>query len=217
MIEPEMAFADLNTDMELIEKMLKYVIDYILENATEEMELFDKFVYPGKIKQLTEFLNSRINICEYKDAVALCKKSGKQFENRLDYGDDLSTEHEKYLTDEYYKSPVFVTNWPKEIKAFYMKVNPDNETVAAVDLLVPGSGELVGGSQREDNYDVLLEKMKAKNIPIEDLKWYLNLRRYGGVRHAGFGLGFDRLIMYVTGVENIRDTQPYPRTTKQLL
>ena len=214
MIEPEIAFADLNDDMALVEKMIKYVINYILENAKDELKFFDEFVAPGKIKQLEDLVKSNISICEYKNAVKLIKESGKKFENRLEYGDDLSTEHEKFLTDELFKGPVFVTNWPKDIKAFYMRVNDDNETVAAVDLLVPGSGELVGGSQREERYDVLINRMKEMGVPYEEMKWYTNLRKYGGVKHSGFGLGFERLIMYVTGVENIRDVIPYPRTPR---
>ena len=214
MIEPEIAFADLYDDMNLIENMLKYVIKYILENGKDEMNFFENFVCKGKIQQLQELLNSKIHICEYKDAVRICKESGKKFDNRLEYGDDLSTEHEKYLTDDYFKGPVFVTNWPKDIKAFYMRLNDDNETVAAVDLLVPGSGELVGGSQREERLDVLLQRMKDMNVPAKEMEWYLDLRRFGGTKHSGFGLGFERLIMYVTGVENIRDVIPYPRTPK---
>ena len=214
MIEPEIAFADLNDDMVLVEKMIKYVINYILENAKDELAFFDQFVAPGKIQQLTDLVNSKISICEYKEAVKLIKESGKKFENRLEYGDDLSTEHEKFLTDELFKGPVFVTNWPKDIKAFYMRLNDDQETVAAVDLLVPGSGELVGGSQREERLDLLLKRMDEMNVPKEDMQWYINLRKYGGVKHSGFGLGFERLIMYVTGVENIRDVLPYPRTPK---
>ncbi len=214
MIEPEIAFADLYDDMNLIENMLKYVIKYILENGKDEMNFFENFVCKGKIQQLQELLNSKIHICEYKDAVRICKESGKKFDNRLEYGDDLSTEHEKYLTDDYFKGPVFVTNWPKDIKAFYMRLNDDNETVAAVDVLVPGSGELVGGSQREERLDVLLQRMKDMNVPAKEMEWYLDLRRFGGTKHSGFGLGFERLIMYVTGVENIRDVIPYPRTPK---
>ena len=214
MIEPEIAFADLNDDMDLIERMLKHVIKFILEKGADEMNFFENFVSPGKKKQLQELLDSKIHVCEYKHAVEIVKESGKKFENRLEYGDDLSTEHEKFLTDEYYKGPVFVTNWPKDIKAFYMRVNDDNQTVAAVDLLVPGSGELVGGSQREERLDVLLNRMNEMNVPAKEMEWYLDLRRFGGTKHAGFGLGFERLIMYVTGVENIRDVIPYPRTPK---
>lgn len=214
MIEPEMAFSDLNDDMALVEDMVKYVINYILENGKEELEFFDKFVSPGKLKQLNDLVNSHIHICEYKDAINILKNSKFKFENSIDYGDDLATEHEKYLTDNHFKAPVFVTNWPKAIKAFYMRLNDDNETVAAVDLLVPGSGELVGGSQREERLDVLLRRMEEMHVPASEMQWYLDLRKYGGTKHAGFGLGFERLIMYVTGVENIRDVLPYPRTPK---
>lgn len=214
MIEPEIAFADLSDDMNLVEAMLKYVISYILENAKDEMEFFEQFVCPGKIKQLKDLVASKISICEYRKAVEIIKEANKKFDNRLEYGDDLATEHEKYLTDDYFKGPVFVTNWPKEIKAFYMRLNDDQQTVAAVDLLVPGSGELVGGSQREERLDVLLARMKEMHLPTEEMQWYINLRKFGGTKHAGFGLGFERLIMYVTGVENIRDVLPYPRTPK---
>ena len=214
MIEPEMAFADLNDDMDIIEEMVKYVIKYVLDNAQEEMAFFDKYVYTGKINQLKELLASHIVRCDYAEAIKIFKESKKKFEVDIDYGDDLTTEHEKYLTDEYFKAPVFVTNWPKEIKAFYMKLNPDGKTVAAVDLLVPGSGELVGGSQREENLDLLIERMKELHIPQKSLEWYLDLRRFGSVYHSGFGLGFERLIMYVTGIENIRDSIPYPRTPR---
>lgn len=212
MIEPEIAFADLFDDMNLVESMLKYVINYVLDNAKEEMEFFEQFVHPGKINQLQAFLNSKIAICEYRQAIEIIKNS--KLDNRLVYGDDLATEHEKFLTDEHFKAPVFVINWPKEIKAFYMRLNDDNQTVAAVDLLVPGSGELVGGSQREERLDVLLQRMEEMHIPVEEMQWYINLRRFGGTKHAGFGLGFERLIMYVTGIENIRDVIPYPRTPK---
>ena len=214
MIEPEIAFADLIDDMNLVEAMLKYVITYILENAKDEMEFFEQFVCPGKMKQLQDLIASKISICEYRQAIEIIKNSHRKFDNRLEYGDDLATEHEKYLTDDHFKGPVFVTNWPKEIKAFYMRLNDDQQTVAAVDLLVPGSGELVGGSQREERLDVLLSRMKEMHIPTEEMQWYINLRKFGGTKHAGFGLGFERLIMYVTGVENIRDVLPYPRTPK---
>lgn len=214
MIEPEIAFADINDDMQLVEDMIKYVINYILDNAKEELDFFDSFVYPGKLKQLNDLVKSKINICEYKDAIEILKKENEKFENNISYGDDLATEHEKYLTDEYFKSPVFVINWPKEIKAFYMRLNDDNETVAAMDLLVPGSGELVGGSQREERFDVLINRMEEMHVSKEGMEWYLDLRKYGGTKHAGFGLGFERLVMYVTGVENIRDVIPYPRTPR---
>jgi len=214
MIEPEIAFADITDDMNLVENMLKYVVSYILEHAKSELEFFDQFVQKGKIKQLEDLVNSKVACCEYTDAIKIINQANKTFENQIKYGDDLATEHEKYLTDEYFKAPVFVINWPKDIKAFYMRLNDDNETVAAMDLLVPGSGELVGGSQREERLDLLLKRMKEMHIPEKGMEWYLDLRRYGGVKHAGFGLGFERLIMYVTGVENIRDVIPYPRTPK---
>lgn len=212
MIEPEISFADLNDDMALIEDMVKYVINYVLIHAKEELEFFDHFVYKGKIKQLEALVNSKIKICEYKDAIKILQDSKVDFENKPEYGEDIATEHEKYLTDIFYKGPVFVINWPKDIKAFYMRLNDDNETVAAVDLLVPGSGELVGGSQREERLDYLLKRMEEMNVPLEGMEWYVNLRKYGGNKHAGFGLGFERLVMFVTGVENIRDVIPYPRT-----
>jgi asparaginyl-tRNA synthetase len=214
MIEPEIAFADLHDDMLLVEDMVKYVIKYILDNAKEELEFFDKFVSPGKIKQLEDLVNSSIRICEYRDAIRILQESGVKFENKVFFGSDLATEHDKYLTDIYFKAPVFVINWPKDIKAFYMRLNDDQETVAAVDLLVPGSGELVGGSQREERLDVLIRRMEEMHIPTLEMKWYLDLRKYGGTKHAGFGLGFERLIMYVTGIENIRDVTPFPRTPK---
>ena len=214
MIEPEMAFADLNDDMDIIEEMVTYVVKYVLDNAKEEMMFFEKFVCPGKIKQLEELLSSHIVRCDYEEAIKIFKNSKKKFEVDINYGDDLTTEHEKYLTDEYFKAPVFLTNWPKEIKAFYMKLNPDGKTVAAVDLLVPGSGELVGGSQREENLDLLMKRMEELHIPQKGMEWYLDLRRFGSVYHSGFGLGFERLIMYVTGIENIRDSIPYPRTPR---
>ena len=214
MIEPEVAFADLKDDMQLIEDMVKYVVNYILENAKEEIEFFDKFVCPGKKAQLEALVKSHVAECTHHEAIEILKKAGDIFENKPEFGEDLATEHEKYLTDVYFKAPVFVTNWPKEIKAFYMRLNDDNKTVAAVDLLVPGAGELVGGSQREERLDLLLERMNELEMKIEPLDWYVDLRRYGGVKHSGFGLGFERLIMYVTGMDNIRDVIPYPRTPK---
>lgn len=214
MIEPEMAFANLSDTMDLIEEMLHYVIEYILTHAKEELTFFDTFVYPGKIKQLEGLLQSKIVRCTYEETIRIFKSSNKTFEKSIDFGDDLTTEHEKYLTDVHFKAPVFVIDWPKEIKSFYMRVNDDQKTVAAVDLLVPGSGELVGGSQREERLDVLLKRMDELMVPKTGMDWYFDLRRFGGVYHAGFGLGFERLIMYVTGVENIRDVIPYPRTPK---
>lgn len=214
MIEPEIAFADLKDDMQLIEDMIKYVVSYILKNAKEEIEFFDKFVCPGKKAQLEQLVKSHVAECTHHEAIEILKQAGDIFENKPEFGEDLATEHEKYLTDVYFKAPVFVTNWPKEIKAFYMRLNDDNKTVAAVDLLVPGAGELVGGSQREERLDLLLKRMNELQMKIEPLDWYVDLRRYGGVKHSGFGLGFERLIMYVTGMDNIRDVIPFPRTPK---
>ena len=198
--------------MDIEEDFLKYIVKYVLDNATVEMEFFDKFVENGLIKKLTDMLNSKSVRISHEDAIELLKKSGKNFENEPIQGQDIAKEHEKYLTEEYFKSPVFLTNWPKDIKAFYMRLNDDNKTVAAVDLLVPGAGELMGGSQREERLDVLLNMMKEKNVPTNDLDWYINLRKYGGVKHSGFGMGFERLLIYLTGVENIRDVIPYFRT-----
>ena len=214
MIEPEIAFADLEDDMALIEDMVKYVVKYALDECKEEMEFFDKFVAPGKIAQLQALLDSKVARCTHEEAITILRNAMSEFENEPKYGEDLSTEHEKYLTDVHFKAPVFVTNWPKDIKAFYMRLNDDNKTVAAVDLLVPGAGELVGGSQREERLDLLVSRMNELNMQTEPLDWYLDLRRYGGVKHAGFGLGFERLIMYVTGIENIRDAIPFPRTPR---
>ena len=214
MIEPEIAFADLEDDMCLIEDMIKYVIGKVYKECPEEMNFFDKFVYPGKKAQLEQLLKSKFARCTHHEAITILKNADVKFENTPEYGADLSTEHEKYLTEVYFKGPVFVTDWPKEIKAFYMRLNDDNKTVAAVDLLVPGSGELVGGSQREERLDLLLDRMNELKMDITPLDWYVDLRRYGGVKHAGFGLGFERLIMYVTGMENIRDVIPFARTPK---
>lgn len=212
MIEPEMAFADLKDDMMLAEAMLKYVIKYVMDNAPEEMKFFNNFVDKGLIDRLNGVLNSDFGHVTYTEAIEILEKHNDKFDYKVSWGCDLQTEHERYLTEEIFKRPVFVTDYPKEIKAFYMKLNDDNETVAAVDLEVPGSGELMGGSQREDDYDKLINRMKEMNIPRENLEWYTNLRRFGGCYHSGFGLGFERLIMYLTGIENIRDVIPYPRT-----
>jgi len=214
MIEPEFAFADLQDDMNLIEDMIKYVVKYVLENAKEEVEFFDKFVCPGKKAQLEALINSHFAVCTHHQAIEFLKASGQNFEISPEFGEDLAREHEKYLTDVYFNGPVFVTDWPKEIKAFYMRLNDDQKTVAAVDLLVPGAGELVGGSQREERIDLLLSRMNELKMKIEPLSWYVDLRKYGGVKHSGFGLGFERLIMYVTGVDNIRDVIPFARTPK---
>ena len=212
MIEPEMAFTDLEGNMNIAENMLKYVINYALENAPEEMEFFNKFFDNGLLERLKHVVSSDFGVITYTDAVKELEKHNDKFEYKVSWGADLQTEHEKYLTEVIFKKPVFVTHYPKEIKAFYMKLDPNGKTVAAVDCLVPGIGEIIGGSQREDNYDILLEKMKATNLNVDDYKFYLDLRKYGSTVHSGFGLGFERLVMYVTGVQNIRDAIPYPRT-----
>ncbi|WP_441361646.1 asparagine--tRNA ligase [Acholeplasma laidlawii] len=217
MIEPEIAFADLNDNMELIERMVKYVTSYVLEHAKEEMQFFDKFVEKGLLTKLDNLLNSSFKRITHEEAINILIKSNHKFENQPKHGEDLAKEHERYLTEKAFHGPVFVTDWPKDIKAFYMRLNDDQKTVAAVDLLVPGSGELVGGSQREERLDVLLKRMEEMHVPIKDLDWYLDLRRYGGVQTSGFGLGFERYLIYVTGVENIRDVIPFPRTPKNIL
>lgn len=212
MIEPEVAFCDLEGVMNIEEDFLKYIVKYILDNAKEEMDFFDKYVENGIIKKLTNLVNSKATRVTHKEAIDILLKSNKKWENIPSYEEDLAKEHERYLTEEYYKSPVFVKDWPKDIKSFYMRLNDDKKTVAAVDLLVPGAGELMGGSQREERYDYLINMMKEKNVEREELEWYLNLRLFGGVTHGGFGMGFERLLIYVTGVENIRDVIPFPRT-----
>ncbi|MCR4687811.1 MAG: asparagine--tRNA ligase [Lachnospiraceae bacterium] len=212
MIEPEIAFADLEDDMELAEAMIKYIIKYVLENAPEEMQFFNNFVDKGLIERLEHVANSDFGRVTYTEAIELLKKNNDKFEYKVDWGSDLQTEHERYLTEEIFKRPVFVTDYPKEIKAFYMKLNEDGKTVAAMDCLVPGIGEIIGGSQREDNLDLLLKRMNELGLKEEDYGFYLDLRRYGSARHAGFGLGFERAIMYLTGMGNIRDVIPFPRT-----
>lgn len=211
MIEPEICFCDLNQLMNIEEDMLKYIVKYVLENAKAEITFLNKFVDNTLKEKLEKLENSEFIRITHKEAIDLLLKADKKWEFTPDYDDDIASEHEKYLTD-YYSNPVFITNWPKDIKAFYMKVNDDNKTVAAVDLVVPGSGELMGGSQREENLDTLLTRMKELNIDKENIDWYLDTRRYGTTIHSGFGLGFERLIMYLTGVENIRDVIPFPRT-----
>ena len=213
MIEPEIAFADLEDDMRLAEDMVKYVINYVMENAKEEMTFFNQFVDKGIIDRLNLVATSDFGRVTYTEAIKILENCGKQFEYPVFWGCDLQTEHERYLTEEHFKKPVFVTDYPKEIKAFYMRLNEDQKTVAAMDLLVPGIGELIGGSQREERLDVLVERMNELGLKEEDYWWYLDLRRFGGTRHAGFGLGFERLVMYLTGMTNIRDVIPYPRTT----
>ena len=211
MIEPEIAFCDLNGDMDVMEGMLKYVVKYVLDNCPTEMEFFDKFVEKGLIEKLTKLVNSHFTRIKHHDVITILKEAKVDWEFAPEYGEDIAKEHEKYIT-EYFNGPVFITDWPKDIKAFYMKQNPDGETVAAVDLEVPGAGELMGGSQREENYEKLIQRMKELNMPEEGMDWYLNLRKFGGCVHSGFGMGFERLLIYLTGVENIRDVIPYPRT-----
>ncbi len=212
MIEPEIAFCDLDGDMDIMEDMLKYVVQYVLDHCPEELKFLDSFVEKGLIDKLQNLISKKAVRITHQEAIKILKDSGKKFEFMPEYGEDLAREHEKYLTEEKYHAPVFVYDWPKDIKAFYMRVNDDAKTVAAVDLLVPGSGELMGGSQREERYDVLLKRMQEMHVGTEELDWYLKLRQYGGCPHSGFGMGFERLIMYLTGVENIRDVLPYPRT-----
>ncbi len=214
MIEPEMAFADLNDNMEVAEEMLKYIIQYVLDNAPEEMEFFNSFVDKGLLERLHNILNNDFGRVTYTEAVDLLLKSGKKFEYPVSWGIDLQTEHERYLTEEIFKKPVFVTDYPKDIKAFYMRLNDDGKTVAAMDLLVPGVGEIIGGSQREERLDKLEARMEELGLKKEDYWWYLDLRKYGGTRHAGYGLGFERAVMYLTGMSNIRDVLPYPRTVR---
>ena len=212
MLEPEMAFADLEDDMDLAEDMLKYVINYVMENAPEEMNFFNSFVDKGLIDRLTNVATSEFARITYTDAIEILKKHNDKFEFKVSWGIDLQTEHERYLTEEVYKRPVFVTDYPKDIKAFYMKQNPDGKTVAAVDCLVPGIGEIIGGSQREDDYEKLATRMEELGMKTEDYGFYMDLRKYGSTRHAGFGLGFERCIMYLTGMGNIRDVVQFPRT-----
>ena len=214
MIEPEIAFADLDDNMALAEAMLKYVINYVLENAPEEMKFFNQFVDKGLIERLQHVANSDFGHVTYTEAVEILKKNNDKFEYKVEWGTDLQTEHERYLTEQVFKRPVFVTDYPKEIKAFYMKMNPDNKTVAAMDLLVPGIGEIIGGSQREDDYGKLVQRMQELGLKEEDYDFYLDLRKYGSARHAGYGLGFERCVMYLTGMGNIRDVIPFPRTVK---
>lgn len=214
MIEPEVAFADLSDNMDLAEAMIKYIIAYVLEHAPEEMEFFNKFMDKGLLDRLSVLLNAEFARVTYTEAVELLKKSGKKFDYPVEWGIDLQTEHERYLTEEIYKKPVFVTDYPKDIKAFYMRLNDDGKTVAACDLLVPGVGEIIGGSQREERYDVLKARMDEMGLNEKDYWWYMDLRKYGGVKHAGYGLGFERIIMYLTGMSNIRDVLPFPRTPK---
>ena len=212
MIEPEMAWADLDDDLECMEAMVKFIINYVLDNCPQEIEFFNKFVDKGLLERLKHVASSDFGRVTYTEAVELLKKSGHKFDYPVEWGIDLQTEHERYLTEEIYKKPVFVTDYPKEIKAFYMRLNDDGKTVAAADCLVPGIGEIIGGSQREERLDMLQKRIAELGMKEEDYWWYLDLRRYGSCRHAGFGLGFERIVMYLTGVSNIRDVELHPRT-----
>ena len=212
MIEPEIAFADLEDNMDLAEDMMKYIIRYVLDNAAEEIEFFNKFVDKGLLDRLNNVLNSEFVRMTYTEAIEILEKHNDEFDYKVFWGCDLQTEHERYLTEKIHKKPVFVTDYPKDIKAFYMKMNEDKKTVAAMDLLVPGIGEIIGGSQREDDYDKLVKRIEEMDLDIEEYGFYLDLRKYGTVKHAGFGLGFERCVMYLTGMTNIRDVIPFPRT-----
>jgi asparaginyl-tRNA synthetase len=214
MLEPEIAFADLHDDMDLAEEMMKYVINYVMTELPEEMEFFNKFVDKGLIERLTHLVESNFERITYTEAIEILKNAKKKFEYSVEWGADLQTEHERYITEEHFKKPVFVTDYPKEIKAFYMRLNDDGKTVAAMDLLVPGVGEIIGGSQREERLDKLQERISEMGLNLDDYWWYLELRKYGGTKHAGFGLGFERAIMYLTGMQNIRDVISFPRTAK---
>ena len=211
MIEPEISFCDLEGDMDIMEDMLKYVVSYVLENAKDEMKFLDQFVEKGLIDKLTRLVNSKFTRIDHKDVITILKNADVKWEFEPEYGEDIAKEHEKYIT-EYFNGPVFIKNWPKDIKAFYMKQNKDGETVAAVDLEVPGAGELMGGSQREESYEKLVKRMDELGMNKEELAWYLDLRKYGTCIHSGFGMGFERLLIYITGIDNIRDVIPYPRT-----
>jgi asparaginyl-tRNA synthetase len=213
MIEPEIAFADIHDNMDLAEDMVKFLIEYVLDKAPEEMQFFNQFVQKGLLDKLQSVLKSDFKRITHKQAIEVLLSAKESFEHKPSFASDLATEHEKYLV-KHFDGPVFIIDWPKDIKAFYMRLNDDNETVAAMDLLVPGSGELIGGSQREERLDYLEKRMEEMNVPKEDLWWYLELRKYGGCEHAGYGLGFDRMLMYITGVENIRDVIPFPRTPR---
>lgn len=213
MVEPEIAFADLNDDMDLAEGMIKYVINYVLEHCKQDIEFLNQFVDKGLVERLTAVASSDFGRVTYTDAVKMLQEHNDEFEYKVSWGCDLQTEHERYLTEKIFKKPVFVTDYPKEIKAFYMRLNDDGKTVAACDCLVMGIGEIIGGSQREERLDVLEKRMEELGLKKEDYWWYLNLRKYGGTKHAGFGLGFERLVMYLTGISNIRDVLPFPRTT----
>ncbi len=212
MIEPEMAFCDLEDDMRVAQEMVKYVIRYVLETCPQDMEFFNNFIDKGLLERLHKLIDADFGKVTYAEAIEILQKSGEKFEYPIGWGEDLQTEHERYLTEVVFQKPIFVTDWPKEIKAFYMRLNDDGKTVAAMDMLVPGVGELIGGSQREERLDLLEKRIEELGMEKESYAWYLDLRRYGGVTHSGFGLGFERLVMYLTGISNIRDVEPFPRT-----
>ncbi|MBQ2676721.1 MAG: asparagine--tRNA ligase, partial [Clostridia bacterium] len=216
MIEPEIAFADLKDDMQLAHDMIKYIVSYCLENCKDELNFFNSFVDKGLLQRLNDLVNSEFAAITYTEAISILEKADVEFDYPVSWGCDLQTEHERYLTEKVFKGPVFVTDYPAGIKAFYMRQNDDGKTVAAMDLLVPGVGEIIGGSQREERMDKLTEAIKRFGLKEEDYWWYLDLRRFGSVKHAGFGLGFERMIMYLTGVQNIRDVLPFPRTTASI-
>jgi len=214
MIEPEIAFADLDANMDLAEEMIKYIIKYTLDNCPEEMEFFNNFIEKGLFDKLNNVLNSKFGRITYTEAIDILLSSEKKFDFPVEWGIDLQSEHERYLAEEHFGKPVFLTGYPKEIKAFYMKLNEDNKTVRAMDLLAPGIGEIIGGSQREDNLDILIKKIEENGMDVKDYNFYLDLRKYGSFPHSGYGLGFERLIMYITGMTNVRDVIPFPRTPK---
>ena len=216
MIEPEMAFCDLAGDMEVAEAMVKYIIRTVMERCPDELKFFNSFVDKTLLDRLTNVVENDFARVTYTEAVELLKKSGAEFKYPVDWGCDLQTEHERYLTEQIFKRPVFVTNYPKDIKAFYMRLNDDGKTVAAVDLLVPGVGEIIGGSQREERTDKLKQRIEELGLDMSQYDWYMDLRRFGGVQHAGYGLGFERIVMYVTGIANIRDVLPFPRTASSM-
>lgn len=216
MIEPEMAFADINVNMDVAEDMVKYIISYLLEHGKEEMEFFSKFVDKNLMERLNNILENKFERITYTKAIEILEESKVDFDYKVKWGIDLQTEHERYITEKVYKKPVFVVDYPRDIKAFYMRLNDDNKTVSAMDLLVPGVGEIIGGSQREERYDILLQKVKDMNLDLDEYNWYLDLRKYGGVKHSGYGLGFERMIMYLTGMQNIRDVISFPRTVSNI-
>lgn len=216
MVEPEIAFCNLEATMDIAEEMIKYIIKYVLDNAPDEMKFFDSFVEKGLLAKLDNIVNNDFERITYTKAIEILQNVDHKFDLDVQWGMDLKTEHERYLAEVVFKKPVFVTDYPKDSKAFYMKLNEDKKTVRATDLLAPGIGEIIGGSQREDNYDILMDRINEKGLNIDDYTWYADLRRFGSVVHSGYGLGFERMLMYITGMSNIRDVIPFPRTTKSL-